>query len=156
MSGPPYTIREALCGDLPSVADLCRQWAAENLTRGYRADSEEELAPRLGDCFLVAAAVGRIVGFVIGQIKPTKDNEFVEGVLDDRPSYLEVQDLYVAQGLRSRGIGTRLLTELLARAKKAGVGNSLVYSANRDYRRTAAFYEKVGFEMWHIHMTRRE
>ena len=140
--------------DLVAVAALCGQWAAEGLTRGYGADTAEQLHERLGDCFLVAERDSAVVGFAIGQIRPTAGNEFVEGVLDDEPRYLEVQDLYVEAPSRGRGIGTRLVRRLLEIAAANGVSGSLVYSANHDYARTARFYETCGYRMWHIHMTR--
>ncbi len=155
-SDAPVTVRCAAAGDLPEIAGLCEQWAAERITRGYRADTAADLAGRLGECFLVAEKGGRVVGFVIAQIRPTAGNEFVEGVLDDKPAYLEVQDLYVKADLRGRGIGTALMRHLLAVAEARNVDGSLVYSANRDYVRTARFYEGLGYSMWHIHMTRGE
>ena len=149
------TIRPAEEGDLPGVAELCRRWAGENVTRNYRPDTAEQLRERLGECFLVAELAGRVVGFVIGEIRSTANNEFVEGVLDDEPAYLEVQDLYVASDHRGRGLGGRLMRTLLDHAAATGATGSLVYSANRDYLRTARFYEKLGYQMWHIHMTRK-
>ena len=149
------TIRPAGEGDLPGVAEMCQAWADENLTRNYRPDTPEELRERLGECFLVAELAGQVVGFAIGQIRPTAGNEFVEGVLDDEPAYLEVQDLYVAPDRRGRGLGGRLMRTLLDHAAATGATGSLVYSANRDYLRTARFYEKLGYQMWHIHMTRK-
>jgi ribosomal protein S18 acetylase RimI-like enzyme len=148
-------IRPAGEGDLPEVAGLCRRWAGEDVTRNYRPDTVEQLRGRLGECFLVAELAGRVVGFVIGQIRPTTHNEFVEGVLDGEPAYLEVQDLYVASDQRGRGLGGRLMRTLLDHAAALGATGSLVYSANRDYVRTARFYEKLGYRMWHIHMTRK-
>jgi len=142
-----FRIREATPDDLPAVAELCRQWETEDITRNYRADSVEKLSHRLGKCFLLAVRGGRIHGFVIGEVKTTKDNEFVEGVLDDKPSYLEVQDLYVASNHRCHGIGTGLMKELLDRVAHDNAGGSLVYSANRDYVRMANFYERLGYEM---------
>ncbi len=151
-----FRIREATIDDLPAIAELCQQWEAESITRNYRADPVEKLRDRLGRCFLVAESADCMMGFVIGEVRATKGNECVEGVLDDKPSYLEVQDIYVAVNCRCRGIGTALMKELLGRAARDNAGGSLVYSANRDYVRTAKFYEKLGYEMWHIHMTRKE
>jgi len=147
-------IRQATETDLPGVAALCLQWAAEGLTRNYRADTVDELRKRLGECCLVAEVDGQVIGFVIGELRSTAGNEFVEGVLDDAAAYLEVQDLYVAPGHRGRGVGTLLMRHLLQIADNRGISGSLVYSANRDYARTARFYESLGYDMWHIHMTR--
>lgn len=46
------------------------------------------------------------------------------------------------------------MQRLIQLAAKQGVAGSLVYSANRDYVHIARFYEKLGYRMWHIHMTR--
>lgn len=147
-------VRQATEADLPSVAALCLRWAAEGMTRNYRADTVDELRKRLGECCLVAELDGQVIGFVIGELRSTAGNEFVEGVLDDAAVYLEVQDLYVASDHRGRGVGTQLMRRLLQIANDRGVSGSLVYSANRDYARTARFYESLGYDMWHIHMTR--
>ncbi len=154
-SDSALTIRSAETADLPAVLDLLDRWAKEGITRGLCPDGRSELQARLSDIFLVATRADEIVGFAIGQIRSTANNEFVEGVLDDQPQYLELQDLYVVPFCRGRGVGTALAETLLARAAESGVANSLVYSANRDYVRTARFYEKLGYQMWHIHMTRR-
>jgi GNAT superfamily N-acetyltransferase len=148
-------IRPAKLIDLASVAALSVQWSAQQITRGYRPDTPEALRARIGDYFLVADLGGRVVGYVIGEVRATAGNEFVENVLDDRPEYLEVQDLYVDVEHRGHGIGTKLMRAVLAAAEHRGVAGSLVYSANRDYLRTARFYERLGYDMWHIHMTRK-
>ncbi len=62
--------------------------------------------------------------------------------------------MYVAVRHRGKGVGMMLMRKLLEVAGGRGVEDSLVYSSNRDYVRTARFYEKLGYEMWHIHMTR--
>ena len=67
--------------------------------------------------------------------------------------YLEVQELYVLPEYRNRGIGTRLVREVLSRGRANGLDKSMVYSSNPDYVRTAPFYERCGYRMWHIFMT---
>ena len=148
-------IRAALPTDLPRLLELSGQWADERITRNYGADTADDLNRRLGECSLVAEVGGQVVGFVLGQIKSTKGDELVEGVLDDRPDYLEVQNLYVTSEHRGRGISTKLMEQVIFRSAEIDATNSLVYSANRDYISTARFYEKLGYQMWHIHMTRK-
>ena len=137
MNESDLMVRPAQHDDLQKVATLCAQWRQEGVTRGYRNDSRDELAARLGPCFLVAECSGDLIGFMIGEIRSKTDNELVEGVLDDQPEYLEVQDLYVSPLHRRNGVGEALMKDLLARAAKLGAPQSLVYSANRDYLRTA-------------------
>ncbi len=69
-------------------------------------------------------------------------------------SYLEVNDLYVCPGIRGRDIGSRLLEQVLATAKAAGVTKAMVYSATKDIHRILAFYEGHGFSSWCVQMYR--
>ena len=150
------TIRIATTDDVPQVAAMAKVWEEEGTTRGFRAETADELREQQTKCvFYVATRDAQVIGYAIGEIRQTANNEFVEGVLDDRPSYLEVQNIRVAAEHRNRGIGAAMMKALLDAAAEQGVTGSLVYSSNRDYIRTARFYEKLGYEMWHIHMTRK-
>jgi GNAT superfamily N-acetyltransferase len=151
----PVTIRIVKVGDLPAIRALCEQWQVEKITRNYRADTEPELTLRLDDFFLVAELGGQVIAFIIAQIKPIAGDDIADGAFESGPQrYLEVQDLYVQQQHRNRGVGSALVAEMCSRAASRGVRCSMVYSANDDYVRTARFYEKCGFRMWHIFMTR--
>jgi ribosomal protein S18 acetylase RimI-like enzyme len=109
----------------------------------------------MGEYFLVAEEEGRIVGFVMGEIRPCTNNDAVDGAFEGQPErYLEIQDLYIGPSHRGQGIGTQLMRRIVGAAEAKGLGCSLVYSANMDYVRIAKFYEKCGFRMWHVYMTR--
>jgi ribosomal protein S18 acetylase RimI-like enzyme len=149
------TIRVALPADLPAVASMCQRWQSENNTRNYRAEQVAELTLRLGEFFLLGELAGEIVAFIIAQVKPVAGDDIADGAFQTLPEkYLEVQDLYVLPEHRNRGMGSAMVGDLYVRAKARGLTCSMVYSANLDYVRAARFYEKCGFRMWHIFLTR--
>lgn len=42
---------------------------------------------------------------------------------------------------------------IIRECRQEDLPHSMVYSANADYARTARFYERCGYRMWHIFMT---
>jgi GNAT superfamily N-acetyltransferase len=147
---PSPVVRAARSDDAPAIAELYRRWEAEDITRGLAADPVDRLLARLGPYWFVAELAGRVVGFVGGA---TRESEGL-AVIPAGQAYLEVEDLYVEARQRSRGLGGRLLDRALREAAARGVERALVYSSNRDWQRTVAFYRRHGFEMWFVRMVR--
>lgn len=83
---------------------------------------------------LVARAGGRIVGFL--QCFPCVE-------LGLKP-YLEVAELLVAEGERSRGVGTALLAAAENRARELGLAVVKLHSQTHR-ERAHAFYEREGY-----------
>jgi len=133
--------------DLPRVAALFARWEAEGSVHGLRAETPEQLRPRMGGFFLVAEAGAEIVGFVIAQAKAEPACVLPAG----RP-HLEIQDLYVVSAHRRLGIGGRLLGAVMDAAAKAGLSGFTLYSASRDWQAAFRFYERFGFRMWAFQM----
>jgi len=146
----PCLVRPCQPADLPAVAALYRDWEAEQITRGLGADPIEGLATRLGPYWFVAERAGQVVGFVGGEARESEGL----AVIPAGQRYLEVEDLYVRADLRERGLGGRLLDRALREAVERGVERALVYSSNRAWARTVAFYRRHGFEMWFVRMVR--
>jgi RimJ/RimL family protein N-acetyltransferase/N-acetylglutamate synthase-like GNAT family acetyltransferase len=145
-----YLVRPGAADDVARVAELSRRWAAEGITTGYLPDAEATLAGRLGPYWLVGERDGRVVGYAVGAVRESEGL----AVLPAGVRYLEVEDLYVEPEHRSRGLGGALLGRLLGEAAGRGVERALVYSSNRAWERTAAFYGRHGFRMWFIRMVR--
>jgi RimJ/RimL family protein N-acetyltransferase/GNAT superfamily N-acetyltransferase len=143
-------VRACRPDDVPAVAELYREWEAEGVTRGLAADPPARLADRLGPFWFVAESASRLVGFVGGEVRASEGMT----VIPAGQPYLEVEDLYVQAGHRSRGLGGRLLDRTLREAAERGVERALVYSSNRAWERTVAFYRRHGFEMWFVRMVR--
>lgn len=68
--------------------------------------------------------------------------------------YLEIQDLYVTDDWRNRGIGSLLMRNVIQRGLDAGLKRSMVYASNPDYGRMGRFYEQFGYRIDHLFMKR--
>jgi aralkylamine N-acetyltransferase len=97
---------------------------------GNPADHDPELAGAIirgSHCFVIAVQQGRLVG--MGR------------AISDRASDAYIQDLTVHPEYRGRGIGTRMVRELVGRLKDDGLGwIGLVAEAG-----TWDFYRRIGF-----------
>lgn len=143
-------IRECRGEDLPEVQPLF-----DDLYADEEHHEPEPLANRMSEFFLVAVEDGCVMGFVLAERRRSDNltDEMGKDAFPNDSEYLEVQDLYVMPSARGRGVGSKLMKTLLARARDQGLSRSMVYSANADYARTARFYERFGYRMWHIFMT---
>jgi ribonuclease HI/GNAT superfamily N-acetyltransferase len=146
----PVEVRSASDSDIPAVAELSRQFAAEDICWGMRGTSEGELAKRLAGLFLVAAHGEEIVGHAFGHVRDAKPGEMC--VFPDGAKYLELEELYVASGRRGKGIGSALVEAIMAAARKQGAERVLVYSAIRDTERAMNFYRRHGLKVWYVQM----
>jgi len=104
---------------------------ASYLERTTVADRELRWADRIGRRdILVAESEGELVGVASSSIRD-----------DERPGpRLELNSLYVAHGMRSAGLGARLVDEAL----RGSPAVLWVFAANP---RAIAFYEKCGFAL---------
>ena len=149
MSG--ILIRPASASDVAAVRRLQELWAAEEVTRGFTPEGEEQTALRVGGpYFLVAEAEGRVVGFACGAARVSEGT----AVMPAGTPYVEIEDLYVAPDARGAGVGGLLVERLLADARREGVRKALVYSASKEVRGVLKFYEGHGFEPWFVQLFR--
>jgi ribosomal protein S18 acetylase RimI-like enzyme len=125
----------------PLVADDDLSWAAR------RRDYREWLAE--GDAFvLVAEEDGRSVGYAFVRIHQGPDDTFAFG-----ERYAEVYSLSVAEDVRGRGIGTRLLDAVDAELAGLGIEDVVigVLVGNDDALR---FYERRGLRPGQVYLYR--
>jgi GNAT superfamily N-acetyltransferase len=143
-------VRPAREEDVPRLVALEDRWLAEDSTIGMVAVTAEEVRGWLGPYCWVAEHDGEIVGFAYGRA------EVSEGlaVIPAGEPYLRVEELYVLPEHRDRGVGGRLLDQLLAEAAARGIARGRVYSSSRDWRRIVDFYQRHGFAMWCVELYR--
>jgi [ribosomal protein S18]-alanine N-acetyltransferase len=84
--------------------------------------------------YIVAEADGRIVGYA--------------GLMCVQP-IADVQTIAVAPEYEGRGIGTAMLTELIAEARRRGAQDVLL-EVRADNPRAQALYRRFGFEQIHV------
>lgn len=131
-------LRELTPEDWPVVAEIYRQGIASgHATFETDVPSWERWdASRLRSCRIVAEEDGVPVGFAA--LSPVSTREVYRGVA-------EVM-VYVAESHRGRGIGGRLMAELVARSEDAGVW-TLQASVFPENEASIAAHVRVGFRI---------
>lgn len=120
-------IRLALPGDVPALVELERR--AATAAHWTEQDYQRLFEPGGRRVALVLAEEGKVSGFVVGR---------------DLGEEWEIENVAVAGPARRRGLGTRLVGELLDHARARGARS--VYLEVRESNRAArALYEKWAF-----------
>jgi ribosomal-protein-alanine acetyltransferase len=124
-------IRPATPDDVPSIRALERQaeTAAHWAEREYDALFAAEAPPRVTLVATSETEAGRVIGFVIARCATAE---------------WEIENVVVAPEKRNRGLGIKIIRELLLQAQSAGATSVLleVRESNLAARR---LYEKLGF-----------
>ena len=124
-------IRPATPDDVPSMRALEQQTetAAHWAEREYDALFAADAPPRIALVATSEADAGRVVGFVIARCATAE---------------WEIENVVVAREERNRGIGIKIIRELLLQAQRGGATSVLleVRESNLAARR---LYEKLGF-----------
>ena len=144
-------IRQAAESDVRCISRLQQQWLEEGSVYGFAPESREQVGAALSPYLLVAEADNEVIGFISGSIHRSEG----VAVIPEGESYLEIVNLYIAPGFRRRGVGSGLITQLLARAKQQGIAYALLYSAAKDIRGILSFYERHDFLSWYVQMFRK-
>jgi GNAT superfamily N-acetyltransferase len=139
------TVREAGAGDVEGVAAAVASLLAE---LGGRMPSREEMEAEVqallddpqGGSLLIAEADGAIVGVLTASWQRAIH---VPGV------YATVQDLWVDEAWRSRGVGAELVEAIASQARTRGVSRLEVGLPRETFAAiasTESFYKRNGFE----------
>jgi GNAT superfamily N-acetyltransferase len=139
------TVREAGAGDVERVATAVEALLAELGGRcPERPVLEAEVRALLDDpaggSVLIAEADGEIVGLLSASWQRAIH---VPGV------YATIQDLWVDEGWRSRGVGAELVEAIASQARTRGVSRLEVGLPRETFAAiasTESFYERNGFE----------
>ena len=139
------TVREAGAADVEAVASAVESLLAElGGRRPERSELETEVRALLDDpeggSVLIAEADGKIVGLLSASWQRAIH---VPGI------YATIQDLWVDEAWRSRGVGAELVEAIASQARGRGV-NRLEVGLPREtfaaIASTESFYRRNGFE----------
>jgi ribosomal-protein-alanine N-acetyltransferase len=126
------TLRDMDAADIPAVHDLERRlfpvdaWPLQMF--------RDELAQAETRCYLVAELGGAVVGYAgLMCIEPISD----------------VQTIAVVPEQEGKGIGSALLTELIAESRRRGAQDVLL-EVRADNPRAQQLYRRFGFEQIHV------
>lgn len=150
----PIHIRPAVEFDLPKIQKLCCDLAHSDymsdtdvdLKWAYTPDGEKYLKEKIdgtkGSCF-VAEVNGEIVGYVAVSLKELPSWRLVK--------VAELENIYVNEKERSRGVGRLLVEAFLkwASEQKAERASVCVFSPNE---KAIGFYKKIGFSPYDMTM----
>lgn len=139
------TVREAGAGDVEAVASAVESLLLElGGRRPERSDLETEVRALLDDpeggSVLIAEADGGIVGLLSASWQRAIH---VPGV------YATIQDLWVDEAWRSRGVGAELVEAIASQARTRGVSRLEVGLPRETFAAiasTESFYRRNGFE----------
>jgi GNAT superfamily N-acetyltransferase len=139
------TVREAGDGDVAAVAGAVESLLLElGGRRPERHEVETEVRALLGDpaggSVLIAEADGEIVGVLSASWQRAIH---VPGI------YATIQDLWVDEAWRSRGVGAELVEAIASQARARGVSRLEVGLPRETFAAiasTESFYERNGFE----------
>ena len=139
------TVREAGADDVQEVASAVESLLVElGGRRPERSELEAEVRALLGDpeggSVLIAEAGGRIVGVLSASWQRAIH---VPGV------YATIQDLWVDEDWRSRGVGAELVEAIASQARARGVSRLEVGLPRETFAAiasTESFYRRNGFE----------
>ena len=134
-----FKVRFAGEDDLSALVTLAEEFMPEEADPKKRINILKQSLKNPDYDLLVADVEGKIVGFIDHWIV----HEFVHGT---KLSY--IQNLYVTPNYRRRGIGSRLLREIIETAKAKGV-LEIHISAEFNNKPAIELYRKHGFSREH-------
>jgi ribosomal protein S18 acetylase RimI-like enzyme len=150
-------VRPARPDDLPAVsrlgAELVRMhhrldpprfMLVEPIEDGYRWFLSREIK-RKAALILVAEQDARIVGYAYATLEPRDWNDLLDACG-------KLNDLYVEAGVRRRGAGRALVTEMLAALRARGAPRVVLLSAWQNPE-AHGFFEALGFRRTMLEMT---
>lgn len=132
------TVREARIEDVPTILRLIKELAAfENLSHTVRADENRLREDGFGDRprfkVLLAEADGEVIGFLSTMVRYS---------IWGGGEFINLDDLYVCEKARGRGVGRLLMKRLAEMA--ASQGQVVRWELLPDNASAKAFYESLG------------
>ncbi|WP_407075353.1 GNAT family N-acetyltransferase [Parafrigoribacterium soli] len=139
-----YKIRDAALQDLPSVREIYNHYVANStitfdekpMTLAALRSKFQHLG-KLGMPFLVAESPsGQILGYAY--VYPWREKAAYR--------YTVESSIYLGPAATGKGLGTRLLTELIDRSRAAGLKEMIAVIADRGADASLAMHRSFGFK----------
>ena len=129
---------------LDAVLDLQHEWFCEDITFGMGKDTAQNILEWPNEYFYIALDDQKVIGYITAEI--VNDNEY--NVFPKGSQYLRVNDLYIAQNYRNKGIGEKLLSLAEEKAYSNGLVHFFISSATKDAEAVRRFYVRSGYGIW--------
>lgn len=137
-----YVETELTPAVLEALKQMSADWAAENSCRGYYANDESDIR---GNRIFLALEGDTPVGYLFGQVTRA---ERTSTVMEENTPYFEVEELYIAPGWRSRGVGGALFRYAESQVKQ-DAEYILLSTATENWKAILHFYiDEMGMDFW--------
>ena len=139
-----YTIRPATTGDLPAVREIYNHYVMNStVTFDEKAMTLASMrkkfatTERLGQPFIVAESPrGQILGYAY--VTPWKEKAAYRFTVEN--------SIYLGPAATGKGLGKALLTELIVRAKAAGIKEIIAVIADKGADASIQMHKNFGFK----------
>ena len=134
---------------LARLVALSEDWAAENSCWGYRANERADIE---GNRIFLAEDESGVAGYLFGRICLS---ERMKSVMPEGTPFFEVEELYVAPGKRSRGIG-KALFRYAEEAVKGEAEYMVLSTATKNWKAVFHFYmDELDMSFWSARLFRK-
>ena len=128
---------------------MSADWTVENSCRGYYSNDESDLR---GNRFFLAIYEEKVVGYLFGHLEHAKNSSTV---MEDGTPFFEVEEIYVAPSMRSKGIGAELF-RFAENAVRTDANFVLLSTATQNWRAIFHFYiDELGMEFWNARLFKK-
>lgn len=135
---------------LNQLISMSEDWENENSTYGYRKNDSRDIE---GNRIFLAVENEQILGYLLGHRYLQKQNSSV--IKESTPCF-EVEELYIREAFRSRGIGRQLFVYAENKVKNEGIEFITLTTAVKNYQKIFHFYlEELGMEFWSARLFRK-
>lgn len=137
--------------ELPLVAAMSENFAAEGCCNGIVADTVEDLA--IFDEIYVAEEDGKLLGYAYGKAETVKRKRWFI-FPGNKNFYVEI--IYVKPEYRSLGLGRNLYQKLEDRARELGCQTVEVIAVSKSYQKLLHFYiDELGMDFFSAHLMKK-
>ncbi|MBR0130863.1 MAG: GNAT family N-acetyltransferase [Firmicutes bacterium] len=134
---------------LEALIKLSKDWEAENICRGYRANTAADIE---GNRIFTAEEDGSILAYLFGYHEKSKNSS---SVMPEGTDVFEVEELYVRPERRSQGIGRRLF-EFAENSVRNEADYILLSTATKNFRAILHFYvDELDMSFWNARLFKK-
>lgn len=144
------TIRLCTKEELPQIAAMSEDFAAEGCCNGINAETVEELSAYE---LYVAEEDGKLLGYAYGTAETAGRKRWF--ILPDHKNFY-VEIIYVKPEYRSMGLGRKLYQKLEDRARELGCETMEVIAVSKSYTKLLHLYvDELGLEFFNAHLMKK-
>lgn len=142
--------QEELTKEIENILiSFSKEWEAENSCYGYKANNSIDL---VGKTILVAYEEEKPIGYLFGVYETTENDT---ATIPKGSKTFEIEEIYVKQNYRSKGIGKKLF-RFLENIVKEKVDYITLSTASKNYQSILHFYiDNLEMNFWYARLFKK-